>query len=106
MKVYPIEKPGKKKKKKRKEDKPYQAFIRSQPCLLCGCSGSVHHHESLTGGSMGSKCPDRESLPLCVVCHHYRHVMGRKSFYALHKIDFKNEILRLQEEYDITHAGK
>ena len=102
----PHPKTGKKKKKKRKEDKHYQEFIRSQPCLLCSCSGSVHHHESLSGGAIGSKCDDRESLPLCVICHHYRHVMGRKSFYALHKIDFKNEILSLQEEYDTTHSRK
>jgi len=101
-------KPGKKKNKGRDPeliDLDYQAFIRSQPCLICGSFESQHHHESLSGGTMGGKCSDRESLPLCSICHTWscksRHRLGRYSFFKYHGIpSFRKEVLKYQKLYD------
>lgn len=92
-------KPGKKKKKKREQDLKYRDFIRSQGCLTCGYPVTYHHHESLSGSAMGSKCPDRESLPLCLICHGERHTQGRYTFYAMYGIDYKKEVLKYQLMY-------
>ena len=100
--VYRIEKPRKKPKKKRNQDLKYQAYIRSKRCLVCGHPETIHHHESLSGGSMASKCADNESLPLCVICHGERHTQGRYTFYKMYNINYREEILRLQEGYDET----
>ena len=99
MKVYPIPKPVKKPKKKRTKDKSYQDYIRAQSCLICGHPDTVHHHESLSGGSMGSKCPDNESLPLCHEHHHERHSMGRDTFFKKYGINYYLAVLRYQEAY-------
>ena len=95
----PHPKPGNRKKKKRKQDKEYQAFIRSQPCLICNYHETYHHHESLSGSAMGSKCPDNESLPLCYHCHSERHHYGRKTFFGMYGIDWREQVLKYQLIY-------
>lgn len=83
----------------------YRTFIRSQPCIICGTRLNVrHHHESLTGGTMGGKCCDKESLPICDDHHTISdksvHRMGKKSFYEYWDIDYKEEILKLQRRFE------
>ncbi len=78
----------------------YKAFIRSFPCLICGSPGSEHHHESLSGGGVGIKCPDNESLPLCVVCHKKRHHVGRDTFFEEYDLDYEMEVLKYQHLYE------
>ncbi len=78
----------------------YKKFIRSKPCLTCGSSGSEHHHESLSGGGTGTKCPDNESLPLCFECHNERHHIGRDTFFEKHELDYEVEVLKFQHLYE------
>lgn len=101
--VYPIPKPGEYEKRKPEKDEKYRNFIRSQPCLICG-GKSQHHHESLSGGTMGGKCDDRESLPLCHYHHNEeRHQWGRETFYKKYGIDYAYEISRLQNKFKKYH---
>lgn len=47
----------------------FLAFVRTQPCLVPGCTApSEAHHWGRRG--VGQKCADWESAPLC----HYHHV--------------------------------
>lgn len=54
------------------EDRKYADWIRRQPCAKCGCSGpSECHHK--TGGGMGLRAHDHDSMPLCSDCHRALH---------------------------------
>lgn len=82
-------------------DKAYLAWIRKKPCLVCGYSGqdSVPHHENERGhGGRGTKTSDHRTLPVCRICHDYRHTQGR-SCWIEWDIDPEAEIAKLQAEY-------
>ncbi len=52
-------------------DPKFLAFIRSQPCLICGGKDQVHAHHTETGG-IGTKGSDHSAVPLC--WNHHREV--------------------------------
>ncbi len=76
---------------------PYRAFIRQQPCLICGSHADVQaHHENMPGESgMGQKVSDVCLLPLCGTfsgnCHGQRHSSAFKGW-DYHRIDPEREI--------------
>lgn len=56
----------------------YRRFVASLPCCRCGSPLSNAHHENELGRStMGGKCCDSRTLPLCPDCHWSRHFDGR-----------------------------
>lgn len=82
-------------------DEDYKAFIRGQPCIICGCR-SEHHHEPLNGRGVGEKGPDNESLPLCFT-HHIaeRHRWGRETFFNRYGIDWRELVNYYQKLYKV-----
>lgn len=52
-------------------DKKYLAWLRTQPCCICGAGNTVAHHTS-TGG-IGLKGSDLLAIPLCPPCHDMIH---------------------------------
>ena len=75
---------------------PYLSFIRTKPCLVCGNSETVPHHEPLKQAGKGIKAPDSQTIPLCAKCHHMRHQIGASFFES---VDIKMEIIRLLTKY-------
>lgn len=47
------------------------AWVRQQPCVVCGQVPSEAHHR--TGGGMALKNPDSETFPLCTRHHREFH---------------------------------
>jgi hypothetical protein len=51
-------------------DDPYWlARIRKQPCAMCGHGPPCDAHHATFGRGMGQRASDRETMPLCRVCH-------------------------------------
>lgn len=75
----------------------YLAFIRKHKCLMCGNPETIAHHEPLGCGGIAIKAPDTHAVPLCVNCHHLRHVLGKTAFWK--RIDLKMEIIKLLTEW-------
>lgn len=62
--------------KKRKpvgRDPKWLAWVRTFPCCKCGRPGPSEAHHTTFGRGKGQKAPDRESMPLCLRCHHGLH---------------------------------
>lgn len=57
-------------------DPKYLAWVRKQPCCMCGYKNFIATHHTQTGG-MGIKGSDMTVVPLCMVCHADVH-QGRK----------------------------
>ena len=60
-------------------DKAYLAFVRQNPCCLCGAHETSAHHAfgSYLGGGKSIKGSDYGAVPLCVRCHVPRvHAQG------------------------------
>ena len=61
-------------------DRKYLAFIRSHPCCKCGASPECvqveAHHRTGDGKGKGQKNPDRDTMPLCVLCHVAFHALA------------------------------
>ena len=76
----------------------YLAYIRRQPCLVCGgaCGPSEAHHEYGHGTSI--KGSDFRALPLGTKHHRERHDKGRR-FWDEYNIDPTAEMMRLLEWY-------
>ena len=78
----------------------YRAWIRKQPCAACGNPKSQHHHEPIKhGGGVGMKGPDDQALPLCQRCHYERHKIGRKTFYQIYNINWRDRVKHYRELY-------
>ena len=60
-------------------------WLQAQPCAVCGRTPSECAHVRSRGA--GGKAAD--ILPLCGAHHHEQHVIGRRSFEALHKVDLR-----------------
>jgi hypothetical protein len=61
----------------RLESPRYLAYVRRHACCHCGAPGpSEAHHWSHHGGSMGAKCDDFRTVPLCTGCHRHWHDHG------------------------------
>lgn len=81
----------------RAHDEEYLAYIRQQPCCICGDNVSVeaaHLRVGLIGASvpkaatgMGEKSSDRWALPLCGDHHRQQHAMNEREFWASYGID-------------------
>ena len=57
------------------------------------------HHVRIQGG----KRDDRRTVPLCAWHHHHGvrsvHVLGRKRFEAVHRIDLRQEAAYFEQKY-------
>lgn len=75
----------------------YLAWVRSQPCASCGRPATDAHHENEPGqGTLGGKCGDERTIPLCRECHDLRHLLGRGVLWWL---DVEAVILRLNWQW-------
>jgi hypothetical protein len=81
-------------KQPRQEDSSYLAWIRQQPCCLCGRPaeaahlrvGSINHDK--TYGAMGMKSSDRWAVPLCHDHHVEQHAAGNElEWWASYGVD-------------------
>lgn len=81
-------------KQPREFDDRYLAWIREQPCCLCGTKpveaahlriGSVNLGKPY--GALGMKSSDRWALPLCKRHHDEQHRMNEREFWASFGID-------------------
>lgn len=87
-------------RKGKRPDKAYLAFIAAQPCIVCLTKAVVANepmrqktrtevaHVGIRG--LMQKCSDLETIPLCAECHrtgpHAQHVLGRH-FWTHHGLD-------------------
>jgi hypothetical protein len=78
----------------RQHDPDYLAWLRTQPCCLCGRTpadaahlrvGSINHDKRDTG--MGERSSDFWALPLCRDHHQQQHSMNELEFWASYGID-------------------
>jgi hypothetical protein len=76
-------------RKPQEHNNPYLAWIRTQPCCLCGRTNveaahirtsSLEHGKEHTG--MQQKSSDRWALPLCHEHHVEQHGMNEREFWA------------------------
>lgn len=75
-------------------DSQYLAWIRQQPCCLCGRGNVQAAHlrsSSLDDGKphtgMQQKSDDKWTLPLCWEHHHEQHTMNEREFWASYHVD-------------------
>jgi hypothetical protein len=73
----------------RRIDEPYLAWIREQPCCICGKLpseaahlrvGSINHDK--TYGALGMKSSDKWALPLCRSHHVEQHASNELEWWA------------------------
>ena len=57
-------------------DDKYLAWVRTQPCVVCGAGPCQAAHQRLLSGSTGSKPDDYHALPNCSLCHMCEHSKG------------------------------
>lgn len=58
-------------------DPAHLAWIREQPCCVCGTTRDVQAHHSTVGRGLSRKTSDRETMPLCMVDHmRFHHGRG------------------------------
>ncbi len=111
-------------RKGRKPDKAYLAFIRSQWCAVCeldkaelvrsGFPVDLLHQRTETEAAhvgergLGQKSTDRDTIPLCVLHHREgpesHHVLG-KNFWKHHKLNKLVLLSELQKEFDRQRAN-
>lgn len=53
-------------------DEDFRKWIRSHPCVCCGCAWSVECAHVGTDGGMSMKASDYLAIPLCTNCHTMR----------------------------------
>lgn len=70
----------------------YRAWIRSLPCLVCGCERSEAAHTGSDGG-MRLKASDYSCVPLCSE----HHTLGQYSYHRLGR-----EVFAAQFELNLT----
>lgn len=75
---------------KPKRDPRYLAWIRTQPCLVCGSRRGVEAAHTGPHG-LGQKSPDTSAIPLCAIHHRTGrdsyHRLGPRKFAGEHDID-------------------
>ncbi len=63
----------------RARDPEHLAFIRTQPCVICGRSPShAHHIRYAQPRAMARKVSDEYTVPLCFLHHHDVHKTGKE----------------------------
>ena len=75
----------------------YLSLIRTKPCMICGNTDTIAHHEPLGRAGMGIKAPDSHAVPLCNNHHRKRHDKGFDTFWA--SVDVKMNIIKYLTEY-------
>lgn len=78
----------------------YLAFVRAQPCCVCGSRRGVEAAHTGPRG-LGQKAPDSDAIPLCRG-HHQKsndslHALGPRRFPDHHKIDIPAIIRELNK---------
>lgn len=101
-------------------DPAYLEWIRTLPCVVCqrrehgtgrflpvlqlGPTESAH----IVDRGLGQKCPDRETIPLCVAHHrtgrHAHHKLGKR-FWQHHGIDRDALLVELNTRYELELNG-
>lgn len=56
-------------KPSRRRDLRHLAWIRQQPCCVCGSRFRVEAHHSTVGRGVSQKTDDDQTMPLCWKCH-------------------------------------
>lgn len=81
-------------KEPRVRDNKRLAWLRTQPCVICGAInteaahirvGSINHEKRPTG--MSEKPSDKWTLPLCNEHHREQHSMAELAFWKQYGID-------------------
>ena len=75
----------------------YLAWVRRQPCAVCGGHGSEAAHQTLGWGGKALKAPDTHAVPLCSACHAESHRQGAHWLDEI--IDVKMVIVTLLTRY-------
>ncbi len=99
-------------RKNRKPDKEYLEFIRSLPCWVCRIWGDPQTSRTEVAHvgerGLGTKCPDNETVPLCVAHHRTGkesyHVLG-KGFWRRHGLNKRVVLAKLQFKYAALHPA-
>jgi len=91
----------------RYNDAKYLAYIRSQPCIVCGFDGGCHPHHILSGS--GKRNNDYFTVPLCSY-HHTGdegiHTVGAKTFAQKTGVEFYSAAAALLVGYLRGRYGK
>lgn len=85
-------------KRPRIRDAGYLAWLRLQPCCVCGADKSDAAHIRSTTMEMderygkrpcgaGEKPDDKWAVPMCRSCHGTQHAMNEMAFWRLHGMD-------------------
>lgn len=97
-------------RKNRKPNKAYLAWIHTQPCICSSvnCQPGIHaHHAGVRG--LGQKAPDETAVPLCGFHHLISplsiHRYG-KLFWRFWNLDKEAEIARLQALFIEQERGR
>ncbi len=62
-------------------DPAHLAWVRKQPCAVCGTTRNVEAHHPRLGNGMSRKAPDSEAFPLCYR-HHQVEFHGARGYFA------------------------
>ena len=79
-------------------DSKYLAWIRTLPCVVCGCARGIEASHTGPHG-LGQKSPDSSAIPLCY--RHHRtgkdsyHKLGPQKFAQAHDLDIPAIVRRL-----------
>ena len=78
-------------------DGAYVAWVRGQPCLVCGKLGEACHVRTRrNGGDRGNV------VPLCREHHREQHQTGIQTFQARYHLDLAARARALDERYQLT----
>ena len=76
----------------------YLAWIRTQPCLVCGSTRWIEAAHTGPHG-LGQKSPDTSAVPLCAIHHRTGnesyHRLGPRKFSQVHNLDLAAIVRRL-----------
>jgi hypothetical protein len=76
----------------------YLAWIRTQPCLVCGSRRGIEAAHTGPHG-LGQKSPDTSAIPLCAKHHRTGrdsyHRLGPRQFARVHQLDIESTVRRL-----------
>lgn len=79
----------------RSVDRNYLAWIRKQPCVVTGQSGTEAAHTETVGSGGG----DWTALPLTPAMHREQHTIGFTTFANQYGIDYGHEIEEHHRRY-------
>ncbi len=79
----------------------YVAWVRTQPCCMCGRAGEPHHVSKIGSGGNRKKVSKKhfKSLSLCRIPHHRDADLGPKIFEEKHGINIWELVVEQQAEF-------